>query len=89
MSFTGATVRVWAGLQETGRCKYCRRGIVWLTTSEGKALPFNVGFTVRERQTHPDKRVHVDVVAREDIHDCPERRQAQRDEGKGAARRLF
>lgn len=71
-------VRVWAGLRQAGRCKYCRKPIVWLTTDEAKSLPFTAGFTVHETVTHPERQTQFHVVARSDIHDCQQKRDAKR-----------
>lgn len=70
------TVRAWAGSARAARCKYCRRSIVWVTTDDGKVVPFDLGFTVRETVTHPTTRARYVVLDRADRHDCAARRRA-------------
>lgn len=77
MKAASATLRVWAGIRGHGRCRYCRKAIVWLTTDRGQQLPFFTGFVVRETQTHEPTGAQYHVVARVDLHDCEERRTAR------------
>jgi hypothetical protein len=76
-----ATVRAWAGSARAGRCKWCRRPVVWVRTDAGKAMPFDLGFTVREIVTDPRTRARFTVLDRDDRHDCAARR------GQGANNR--
>lgn len=70
-----ATVRAWAGSARPGRCKYCRRAMVWVLTDEGKSVPFDMGFTIREIVTHPETQARYLVLSRDDKHECAERKQ--------------
>jgi hypothetical protein len=73
-----ATVRAWAGSVRAGRCRYCHKAVMWLTTDAGKDVPFDLGFTVRETVRHPKSRARFLVLDRDDRHDCPERRDRKR-----------
>lgn len=74
------TIRAWVGSARAGRCRYCRRPLVWVITDRGKSVPFNLGFTVREIVTHPRTRARFTVLHRDDVHDCAERRAARASE---------
>jgi hypothetical protein len=68
------TIRAWAGSARAGRCKACRKPIVWVLTEGGKHYPLDLGFTVREVVRHPETGARFLVLARADRHDCPARR---------------
>jgi hypothetical protein len=68
------SVRAWAGSGRPGRCKWCRRAVVWVITDKGKHVPFDLGFTVRDTVTHPGTKAAFVVLDRDDRHDCVERR---------------
>lgn len=72
------TVRAWAGSARPGRCKHCKRALVWVVTDKGKYLPFDLGFTVREEVTNPKNGCQFLVLNRDDRHDCAERRAARK-----------
>lgn len=67
-----ATVRAVSGSARPGRCKYCRRAIVWVVTEHGRRLPFDLAFTIREVVTHPVTRVRYIILDRDDRHACAE-----------------
>lgn len=79
-----ATVRAWAGSARAGRCKDCKRAIIWVVTEKGKYLPFDLGFTVRDTVTHPVTQYRFVVLDKADRHDCAERRAARADKLKAA-----
>lgn len=65
-----ATVRAVHGSARAGRCKWCRKRIVWVTTQTGKNVPFDLGFMVQEVVTDPRTGMHVAVLDKDDRHDC-------------------
>lgn len=67
------TDRVCEGSARAGRCRYCRKGVVWVVLEDGKRVPFDIGFTIREIVTHPETRRRYLVLDRADRHDCPKR----------------
>jgi hypothetical protein len=71
-------IRAWAGLTRPGRCAWCHHKIVWVITEQGKYLPFDLGFTVREVVTHPQTGGQFLVLSRDDRHGCAERRAARK-----------
>ncbi len=71
----GFTVRAWAGSARPGRCRWCRRAIVWVTVETGANMPFDLGFTVREVVTHPVTMARFIVLHRDDRHTCRPRQQ--------------
>ena len=64
------TVRAWVGSARPGKCRYCRRPVVWVMTDEGARMAFDLGFTVREVVTDPRTGVKFTVLDRDDKHDC-------------------
>jgi hypothetical protein len=54
--------------------------VVWVITDQGKYLPFELGFTVREIVTAPRTRARFCVLHRDDRHDCVERRRARKEQ---------
>lgn len=72
------TVRAWLGSARPGRCKWCRRAIVWVMLDTGQPMPFDLGFSVREIVRHPKTQAQFLVLMRDDRHDCPERRAARK-----------
>ena len=61
-------IRVWQRHGKPGRCKWCRRRIVWERTSENKLLPFNPGRPVVRVDVHPEKQIPFDVLDEQTLH---------------------
>jgi hypothetical protein len=72
------TIRAWAGTARPGRCKWCRHAIIWVITEQGKYLPLDLGFTVREVVTHPATGGQFLVLNKADRHGCAQRRAARK-----------
>lgn len=66
------TFRAWSGSASPGRCKYCRKAIVWVISERGKPVPLDMGFTIREIVVSPKQQARFLVLDRADRHDCPE-----------------
>lgn len=73
-----ATDRACEGSGRAGRCRDCRKRVVWMILDDGKPRPFDLGFTIREIVTHPTTRRRYLVLDRDDRHDCPVRRRRRR-----------
>jgi hypothetical protein len=69
--------RVWATLREAGRCKYCRRRILWLTRDTAKRLPVDIDVQIRDTQLDETLQVPFGYVMGADVHSCPEGRAAR------------
>lgn len=46
-------IRVWKGLMKVGRCRRCRGRILWVTTDQGKQLPFDGRVQPLRVDVHP------------------------------------
>ena len=71
-------LRAWPGSARPGRCKYCKHAIIWIITDQGKYLPLDLGFTVREVVTQPETQVQFLILHRDDRHACAEGRAARK-----------
>jgi len=70
------TWRVWHGLSQKGRCRYCGKVILWVTTDANKHVPLDVDAQPLRTETAVDSGARFDVFVREALHTitCARRR---------------
>lgn len=67
-----SALRVWAGISDKARCKWCREPIVFRTTDRGKLMPMKP--TATAIAVHQDERGRTwETLNWSDVHRCAAR----------------